>query len=67
MAPGKIGLVAHLITVPHGFTVAVAGIVAQCVGRHGFPGFLELEPNIDRPSTHSIRRSSTSGEDRPRS
>jgi hypothetical protein len=39
----------HLITVPQGFTVAVAGSVAQCVCRHGFRGFLELEPNIDRP------------------
>ena len=34
--------VAHLITVPQGFTVAVAGSVALCVGRHGFPGFLAV-------------------------
>lgn len=33
---------AHLISIPQGFTVAVAGSVAQCVGRHGFPGFLAV-------------------------
>ena len=30
--------VAHLITVPQDFTVAVPVSVAVCVGRHGFPG-----------------------------
>src|SRR3954452_5233295 len=29
---------AHMLVVPQGFTVAVAGSIAVCVGRHGFAG-----------------------------
>lgn len=40
--PASIRGITHMLVVPQGFTLSVAGVLALTIGHHGFPGLLAI-------------------------